>query len=160
MGRWSRHPMGSDGALDAKDEFMADFDIKVDDKIIYYFERDKENIRNCLLNLTLEQLKDMASRPLVSENKFVIPYTFTEYYAYPKDPEIKRFLLECLDFTADFKEYGNGKEETHVQLFKDNFEDIISGNKILTQDTGLIAAIADAMESGMRGLINRTRDNS
>jgi len=34
MGRWSRHPMGSDGALNAKATFMLDFDDK-ENKIKY-----------------------------------------------------------------------------------------------------------------------------
>ena len=30
MGRWSRHPMGSDGALDAEDEFFGEFMPKIE----------------------------------------------------------------------------------------------------------------------------------
>jgi hypothetical protein len=155
MGRWSRHPMGSDGALDARDAFMSDFDDKEND--LYYFERDKGEIKNALLNLSLDQLKKMADR--TGNDKFVVPYTFIDYEAYPTDPKIKEFLLECLDYHDDLYEYGNGEEERHIQIFKDNFDDIISGRKFLEEDGGLFAAMEESLDEGNPGLINKTKDN-
>ena len=143
MGRWSNHPMGSDAALDARDTFMGRFDLKTNlgDEICY-FERPKEEIRDALLALTLDELKEMADKDLVCDDKYVIPYTFIEYEAYPTDPAIKKYLYGCLDehYSADFEE---GIQ--HIKLFKKNFDDIISGKKILTEDLGLMATIATKM---------------
>jgi hypothetical protein len=165
MGRWSRHPMGSDGALDARDTFMLPFDMndKEDGNPLYFFERPEEEIRDGLLNLSLEEIKKMSEfGECISENKFVIPYTFVEYKAYPTDPEIKKFLLECLDSHDDLTglwNYCNGEEMVHVNFFKENFEDIISGKKELEPDAGLLATIYKKMASGEPGLVNLTSED-
>lgn len=164
MGRWSRHPMGSDGALDARDGFMERFDIKkLNDETVYFFERPREEVRDGLLSLTLSEIKEMAEKYwYVSNNKFAIPYTFVEWKAYPTDPEIKAYLKECLDSHDDLTgphNYCNGDEMAYIKVFKDNFEDIISGKKDIEEDSGLLAAIADAVTQGKKGLINLTSDD-
>jgi hypothetical protein len=159
MGRWSRHPMGSDGALDARDEFMEFADIlDENNERVCFFERPEEEIRNLLLGLTLDDLKEKASS--IEDNTFVIPYTFIDYGAYPTDPDIKKFLKECLENCEDFDWYGNGEEQRHVDYFKEHFDEIISGQLPLPSDEGLFAAINAAFEkSDNPGLINLTKDN-
>lgn len=152
MGRWSRHPMGSDGALDAQGIFMSFADVEPDNEEeddIYYFERPREEIRDLLLGLTLEQIKEYATQDeCIETNKFVIPYTFIDYGAYPTDPKIKAYLLRCLnshdDLTGEWN-YCNGEEMKHVKYFKEHFEDIISGNEELPGDIGLLATIAEKL---------------
>ena len=156
--------MGSDGALDARDGFMERFDIKKDgEETVYFFERPEEEVREGLLSLTLSDIKEMAEKYYyVSRDKFAIPYTFVEYHAYPTDPEIKQYLLECLDSHDDITgkyNYCNGEEMKHIEFFKENFEDIISGKKDLDKDPGLFAAMEEALSSGAPGLINKTKDN-
>jgi hypothetical protein len=150
--------MGSDGALDSRDIFMSRFDTED----CYFFERPREEIRDGLLALTLSEIKEMADQDITRDDKFVIPYTFVEYEAYPTDPEIKAYLLECLDSHDDLTgqwNYCNGEEMEHVELFKKNFDDIISGKKTLDGDQGLFAAIEDHLASGKTGLVNLTSDD-
>ena len=160
MGRWSRHPMGSDGALDAKDGFMEDFDLIDED--IYFFERPKEEIRDELLKLSLDEIKEKAERyDYVADNRFAIPYTFIEYETYPTDPAIKEYLKECLDYHDDITgpwNYCNGEELAHIEYFKEHFDDIISGKMEYPGDEGLFAAIDKHLASGEGGLVNLTNE--
>lgn len=147
--------MGSDGALDAKDHFMKFLDLGGQ----YYFDLPVNEVRDALLALTLEEIKEKAESGCTNMNRFVVPYIFVEYGAYPEDPKIKAYLKDCLDYHVDFNHYGNGEEEKHVNLFRDNFEEIITGKKDLEKDPGLFSAIDDFIESGKSGLANLTRDD-
>lgn len=152
--------MGSDGALDAQGVFMKIFDVQgPTEEGLYFFERPENEIRDGLLSLTVDDLKSMSKEPLVKENKFVIPYTYLEYQAYPSDMKVREFLLDCLNYHKDLEEYGNGEELNHIKFFKDNFNDIISGRKELEGDRGLFATIADSIANGKTGLVNLTSDD-
>lgn len=171
MGRWSRHPMGSDGALDAKSIFFEEFvamNHKNWKKDEYYFDRPAEEIRDYLNSLTKEDLERIISDPsyvgkIIRGDRFVIPYIYKEYKATPKDDEVKQFLFECFDYHDDITgewnycsetdENGEVLELKHIRIFKENFDAIMSGKMDLPDDEGLFAALFDAVESN--GLINK-----
>lgn len=162
MGRWSRHPMGSDGALDAKDCFMEKFDVHDDtnsNNDQYYFEREPEKIKEELEGLSLDDIKKMANNPCTKNNLFIIPYTFLEYKVNVKNPKIREYLKDCLNSHDDFDEYGNGEEEEHCNYFYNNFDDIIDGKLEYPNDEGLFAAIVEHINNDNPGLINLTSED-
>lgn len=156
MGRWSRHPMGSDGAYDARDEFFSEFslqleDEKDEDESVFWFEQPSIEIREYLNSLTVEDLKRLCENEILSEDRFVIPYIYKEYDVTPKDDDIKQFLLECFDYHDDITgewnycgetdENGEVLELKHIRFFRENFDAIMSGKIDLPDDEGLFAAI-------------------
>lgn len=145
MGRWSRHPMGSDGAFDAQNTLFEEIYDKYEDTM-YDSDEDyakySEACAQFLRDMTLEQLKKLRTYRFLDEDTFVIPYSFLEFGVVPKD-EILEELKDCLDYHDDFEYYGNGEEEEHVEFFKENFDKIIKGEMELPDDPGLLATIVE-----------------
>ena len=161
MGRWSRHPMGSDGALDAQYCFLMNFDE-------HYLDKDPKEISEYLLGLSLEDLKKVSeSNKYLSIDKFVIPYTYVEYGAFTKDPEVRKYLLECLDSHDDITGrfnychekdvFGDVPELVEIERFKKHFDEIFDEKVELELDDGLLAAIEKTMDDPGYdgGLINK-----
>ena len=124
MGRWDRHPMASDGALDAQDEFLNEI---YDEDIGY----DGMVVRAFLQNISVSKMKKLCEEcDYLNNDKFVIPFTFIEYGVFVSNSEKQKFLKECLDYHDDLTgphNYCNGEEMKTINLFKENFEEIISG---------------------------------
>lgn len=165
MGRWSRHPMGSDGALDAKDTFFSEIDEmisegKYGDNYEYYFDLDYSVIKNYLESLSLDDLIYISDVEDLYKNKFVIPYIFKEYGVKIKNEEIREFLIDCFNYTDDITGCWNYCSETdengeilelkHIRIFKENFDDVMNGKFDLPDDPGLLSAL-----EGATGLINK-----
>ena len=162
MGRWSRHPMGSDGALDAQSELTVEtYDYCEANGIDYYSEEGRAELTKYLNNISLDDLKKLVNESeCLSKDSFVVPYTYLEYGI--NRPELKEFLIECFnnqdDITGDWNycseidENGEVIEVSHINYFKNNFDAIMAGEIELPDDPGLLAAIAG--HSGT-GLINK-----
>ena len=166
MGRWSRHPMGSDGALDAEAVFFEEFDAqyckeKEDD---WYLEHSEEEIKNYLENLDFSDLNRILSYTskvdeILKRDRFVIPYIYKKYGAKPKNEQVRDLLIECFDYHDDITgewnycsetdENGEVLELKHIRFFKENFDAIMSGEIDLPDDEGLFAAIFDSLEDGL-----------
>lgn len=163
MGRWSRHPMGSDGALDAQyavtNKVTSEMETEGKDYFDLYDEY-RTRMQIYLANLTLEELEEMKKH--TDNNDFVIPYTFVQFEVTPKK-ELYDNLKECLsshdDITGPWNYCGEKTEDgeivelAHLRLFRENFESIIEFNIELPDDPGLFAAMAEGKDNG--GLINK-----
>lgn len=167
MGRWSRHPMGSDGALDAEDEFFGEFMSKIekdsDDEDPCLCDQSFEDIQKYVNSLTIKDLRRIVrNSKLLKYDRFVIPYIYQGYRVNPEDEEIKKFLLECFNYHDDITgafnycsetdENGEILELKHLRIFKENFDDVLSGKFDLPEDAGLFD---EMMNSEGEGLINK-----
>ena len=102
MGKWSRHPLGSDQALDIQDAFLEVL-MRDEESDLYYFELELEEITKRLLALKVEDInKQISLEKSLNKNRFVIPYAYIEYKALSKDRDIRALLKDCLNYHALF----------------------------------------------------------
>ena len=158
MGRWSRHPMGSDGALDAKDTLLSlVYDQCEENDIEFWSEEGQNLVKEFLQNISLEDLKLLFEENYLSEDRFVIPYTYLSYGI--NRPELRDFMIECFEYHDDITgewnycseltESGEVVEMAHINYFKNNFDAIMAGEIELPDDPGLLAAIAENLGTGL-----------
>lgn len=136
MGRWGRHPMDSDGALDAKSVITDDVYNYCEENKIDFWSKEADGLMSEFLQkISLDDLKKLAKEEHISENRFVIPYTYLEYKV--NRPELKDFLIECFNYHADITgewnycgetdEHGEILELKHIRIFKENYDAVMSG---------------------------------
>ena len=134
MGKWSRHPLGSDRVLDIQDYFLG---ILAKEPGSYYFDLEDKEITQALLSLTEAEIKErIESDDDLNKNRFVIPYSYLEYSALTKDKNIRALLKECLDYHSVFKNRDT-QELNHINRFKIHFDEIFNGEYDLENDKGL-----------------------
>ena len=79
MGKWSRHPLGSDHALDIQDSFLKIL-MRNEDPDSYYLDLGPQEIRNRLLSLKVDEInQQIALDEDLKNNRFVIPYSYLEF---------------------------------------------------------------------------------
>ena len=123
MGRWGQYPTDCDQAQDVIDMFMSSFKNYEEDK--FYFDYEKEVIKDYLENLTIEQInKNIEEYHCDKENLFALAFLFLEYKAIPKDKEVYEFLYKSLDSNKCC--LGFPKAIGLVLLFKKHFDNVIS----------------------------------
>jgi hypothetical protein len=160
MGRWSRHPMGSDGALDAKDELFSSVYNYCEENNIDFWDEEGYKLRVEFLEIiSLTDLKNIVNSGFsLKLDRFVLPYTFLEHGV--NRPELKEYLVESFDYHDDITgeynycsktdENGEVLELKHIRFFKENYDAIMSGEIDLPEDEGLLSAIANA-----KGFVNK-----
>ena len=99
MGTWSFHPMGSDNALDYKNEFFNCFketkSIGLDSLWNDNANIQQQKFHDFLIALTTDDL-DCAITHLKDYYYYVIPYAYYEYKAFEVSSEIKTKLKELI----------------------------------------------------------------
>ena len=126
MGRWGSHPMQSDKALDNRlgvVEVIYD-EMDEENKDIYYEDKEEfsKRMKKYLENISdLEIIKNRVNE----DNLFVIPYTFLEFKAIPKEGIVED-LRECIYINSEFGLYEvDDIIRAHSKYFSDHFDKII-----------------------------------
>ena len=144
MGKWSRHPLGSDQVSDIQDTFLA---ILQKDPNLCYLDLKDEEIKKELLLLSVEEIKEQISiNKELSNNRFVIPYSYLEYGALSINKEMRLFLKDCLNYHAIFS-FKDHAELNHIARFIKHFDEVFNGEYDLENDQGLIQAINESKET-------------
>ena len=143
MGKWSRHPLGSDRALDIQDIFF-NILMQNEDPDSYYLDLGREEIRNRLLSLKVDEIKQhIALNEDLKNNRFVIPYSYLEFDVLSVDKDICTLLKDCLKYHAMFT-YKDTVEINHINRFIAHFDEVFAGTYDLNNDKGLIKTIEEA----------------
>lgn len=153
MGKWSRHPLGSDHALDIQDNFLKIL-MRNEDPDSYYLDLGPQEIRNRLLSLKVDEInQQIALDEDLKNNRFVIPYSYLEFDVLSVDKDIRALLKDCLKYHAMFS-YKETVEINHINRFIAHFDEVFDGTYDLDNDQGLIKIV----EETNKELINISDD--
>ena len=134
MGTWGYGPLDNDIALDT----LGLFGRLIEKDNEYYLDIDPEELKERLEALTLEEIQNRVKEEkygYLKKNRYVIPVFYFQNGAYPKDKALRDYLFESIDY----HECVNGFSQTltWLKLFKENFDDLLSG-KATIEDFKLV----------------------
>lgn len=143
MGKWSRHPLGSDQVLDIQDAFLAIL-VENEGPDAYYCDLEPEEIRKRLLALTVDDInKQISLHEDLKNNRFVIPYSYLEFDVLSIDKDVKDLLKDCLNYHRIFT-YKDTVEINHINRFIKHFDEVFAGTYDLDNDKGLVDTIVES----------------
>lgn len=131
MGTWGYGPLDNDKALDSLGFFTTLVEKEGEDT---YLDVDPEDMKVRLESLSLKEIQKCVEEEkygYLKNNRYVIPVFYFEYGAYPKDKAIRDYLYESIDYHECCK--GFPKTLVWLKLFKENFDDILSGRATIKQ---------------------------